>query len=158
LHYGDRASRVTELAQLRPLLENVEHLVLNGDTLDTRPGPSPAYTAECRAQVMGFFQRHVAATTYLTGNHDADLSPQHHLDLAGGKIWTTHGDVFFDNIVPWGKDAALITRRIAEELKAEPPGLDHDLDRRLAMLRRVAASIPQRHQSERNRWKYIFHF
>jgi len=32
------------------------------------------------------------------------------------------------------------------------------LEERLRLFRRVAASVPQRHQSERNRWKYIFHF
>jgi len=39
LHFGDRASRARRLAQLRPLLDGVDALVLNGDTLDTRPGP-----------------------------------------------------------------------------------------------------------------------
>jgi predicted phosphodiesterase len=143
---------------LRPLLDGVSHLVLNGDTLDTRPGPAPAHTAECRAEVSQFFLRHTATTTFLTGNHDADFSPHHHLDLAGGKVFAIHGDIFFDDIVPWSHDAPLISRRIAEELKHIPAELHHHLDHRLAMLRRVAASIPQRHQSERSRLKYAWHY
>jgi predicted phosphodiesterase len=158
VHYGDHASRVVRLSQLRPLLDGVTQLILNGDTLDTRPGPLPAHTAECCAIVSEFFSREVAVSTFLTGNHDADFSPHHHLDLAGGQVFVTHGDIFFDNIVPWSRDAALISRRIAEELRSLPGELHEHLDHRLALLRRVAASIPQRHQSERSRLKYALHY
>jgi predicted phosphodiesterase len=154
IHFGDRASRVHRLAQLRPLLDGV----LNGDTLDTRPGPLPAHTAECRAAVADFFPREVAAATFLSGNHDADFTPQHHLDLAAGSVFTIHGDIFFDDIVPWGADAALIRQRIAEGVRNLPTELRHDLDQRLAVFRRVAASIPQRHQSERHGLKYVLRY
>ena len=96
VHYGDHASRVDRLEQLRPLLDGVTHLVMNGDTLDTRASRFPAHTDECTAAVNAFFPREVASTTFLTGNHDGDFSPIHHLDLAGGKIFVTHGDIFFD--------------------------------------------------------------
>jgi len=96
VHYGDHASRVDRLEQLRPLLDGVTHLVMNGDTLDTRSSRFPAHTDECTAAVNAFFPREVASTTFLTGNHDGDFSPIHHLDLAGGKIFVTHGDIFFD--------------------------------------------------------------
>jgi len=134
LHYGDHASRVDRLAQLRPLLDGVTHLVLNGDTLDTRVGPFPAHTAECRAAVKEFFPREVASTSFLTGNHDGDFSSLHHLDLANGKVFVTHGDIFFDDIVPWSHDAALISHRIAEELRALPTELHDQLDHRLELL------------------------
>jgi predicted phosphodiesterase len=158
LHYGDHASRIESLQQLRPLLDGVGHLVLNGDTLDTRAGPFPAHTEECRAAVNEFFRHHVAASTFLTGNHDADFSPLHHLDLAAGSVFVTHGDIFFDDIVPWSHDAALISRRIAEELQSIPVEMHHQLDHRLNVFRRVAASIPQRHQSERNKLKFALHY
>ena len=158
LHYGDHASRVDRLAQLRPVLDGVTHLVLNGDTLDTRVGPFPAHTAECRAAVKEFFPREVAATSFLTGNHDGDFSSLHHLDLANGKVFVTHGDIFFDDIVPWSHDAALISHRIAEELRALPTELHDQLDHRLAVFRRVVVSIPQRHQAERNKLKFALHY
>jgi UDP-2,3-diacylglucosamine pyrophosphatase LpxH len=139
------------------LLAGVTHLVLNGDTLDTRPGPFPAHTADCRAAVNDFFPREVAGSTFLSGNHDADL-PLHHLDLAAGQVFVTHGDIFFDDIVPWSHDAGLIARRIAAELRTVPAELHHDLNRRLSIFRKVAASIPQRHQSERNKVKFALHY
>ena len=158
IHFGDRASRVDRLAQLRPLLGGVDHAILNGDTLDTRPGPSPAHTADCRSAVLTFFPAECNQATFLTGNHDADFSPHHALDLGGGEVLVVHGDVFFDNIVPWSQDVPLIETRIAEELRAIPAELHHNFDERLALFRRVAASIPQRHQSERNRLKYAWHY
>jgi predicted phosphodiesterase len=158
IHFGDRASRVHELPQLRPLLSGVTHLVLNGDTLDTRPGPFPAHTAECCAAVLDFFAREVAATTFLTGNHDPDFSARHYLDFAAGRVFVVHGDIFFEDIVPWGRDAPQIAHLIEVELRNVPAALRHDLDQRLAVFRRVAAAVPQRHQSERNPLKYLVRF
>ncbi len=158
LHYGDHASQVTRLPQLHPLFDGVDHLVLNGDTLDTRPGPFPAHTADCRAAVLEFFPRQARAVTFLSGNHDADFTPSHQLDLGGGEIWVTHGDVFFDDLVPWSNDAPLIRQRITAEFTALPSSQRDDLEARFAVMRRVAASIPQRHQAERNPWKYTLHF
>jgi predicted phosphodiesterase len=155
IHYGDRASRVRQLPQLRPLLEGVSELVLNGDTLDTRPGPDPQHTADSRAAVFDFFPAHANRTTFLTGNHDADLSADHRLDLAAGKVFVVHGDVVFDDIVPWSKDAPLVRRLIAEHLRRLPAESHHPLDQRLRILREVAISIPQRHQSEKNPLKFI---
>ncbi|MBL9186152.1 MAG: metallophosphoesterase family protein [Opitutaceae bacterium] len=152
LHFGDRASHVASLAQLRPLLDGVDHLVLNGDTLDTRVGPRPSHTAETRAAVADFFPRHARTVTWVTGNHDPDISTGHELDLGGGEIWVTHGDVFFDDIVPWGNDAPLIRTLLAD---AGPPS---DLAARFALFRRVAAAIPQRHQSEQDPLKYALSF
>lgn len=157
LHYGDRASLVSRLAQLNPLLAETDQLLLNGDTLDTRAGPRPEYTAACRSEVQAF-----AATgpdvTFVSGNHDPDLTTQHHVALAGGQVVVTHGDIFFDDIVPWGNDRHEIRKRIAAAL-AEPPHLGRvGLEDRFAIWRRVAATMHQRHQSERHPLKYAVMF
>lgn len=158
LHFGEHACRVGRLGQLRPLLAGVDHLVVNGDALDTRPGPRPDHTAERIAEVRAFFPGEVAATTFLTGNHDADFSDRHCLDLARGAVFVTHGDIFFDDIVPWSQDAPHIRRALAAEFDAGPAHLRHDLAHRYAVFRRVAARVPQRHQSETNRFKYALHY
>jgi predicted phosphodiesterase len=159
IHYGDRASQVSTLAQLRPLLDSTPgRLVLNGDTLDSRAGPDPAYTAACLAEVRAFFSGHHSATTYLTGNHDPTISSEHVLELAEGRVLVTHGDIAFGDIVPWGRDRHIIEPRIDTELAQLGPAERDDIDRRFAIWRRVAAEIPQRHQSERNLAKYIFRY
>jgi predicted phosphodiesterase len=158
LHYGDRASRVLRLAQLDPLLAGVSHLVLNGDTLDTRPGPRPDHTAQLRADLAAWLIAAGLPTSLLTGNHDPDLSPDHTLDLAAGRVFLTHGDILFDNIVPWGRDVPEITRLLAAELAALAPADRDALAPRLAAFRRVCALIPQRHQSEPDPFKYAVRF
>lgn len=154
IHYGDRLSLVSSFARLRPLCAGIDALVLNGDTLDTRQGPDPAHTERCRSDLRAFLARAECPVTLLTGNHDPDLSPRHCLELAGGKVFVLHGDVLFENIVPWGRDAAQIGRRVREALAAMTPAARERLEERLAAFRRVAAGVRQRHQSERHPLKY----
>ncbi len=158
VHYGDRGSRVRSLDQLRPLVIGPEALVLNGDLLDTRPGPDPDRTRADRTAAREFFARVGTPTTFVTGNHDPDLSAVHAVDLAGGRVLATHGDILFADLVPWGRDATVIHRRIRSELASVPPEGAALLEHRLAVLRRVAAAIPQRHQSERNLARYVLGF
>lgn len=158
IHYGDRSSRVHALAQLRPLLDGPAALVLNGDTLDTRIGPSPARTAAMREEVQTFFPRQVPATTFLTGNHDADFTTVHEVEFVRGQVYVTHGDILYPDIVPWSQDAPMMRKRLAEEFAKLPPAAQSDLSSRFAVFRRVAFSIPQRHQSQRNPIKYAVGF
>jgi predicted phosphodiesterase len=153
VHFGDKGSRVRELRALRPLFEGVDQFVLNGDTIDTRPNPAPEQTAALRAETLAFFAQ-AAPTVFLTGNHDPDISPHHTLDLAEQRVFVTHGDIIFDDLVPWGQDALMLRERIAREVAAIPAHEREELFPRLEAYRRVAASIPQRHQSEKDTLKY----
>ena len=155
LHYGEHASRVRHLDRLRPLLTDADRLVFNGDTLDTRPSRNGAHSAACRAEVESFVREQAPAATFITGNHDADISDRHHLELAQGRVFVTHGDILFDNLVPWSRDAAEAGRRIAAERAREPDPALLNLERLLEIHRRVARGIPQRHQSERNRLRFL---
>jgi predicted phosphodiesterase len=154
VHYADRSSRVRSLEQLRPLLDGVTQFVFNGDTLDTRPSKDPQYTVRMRRQVLDFFGAAAVPVTFLTGNHDPDMSDEHMLELAEGRVLVTHGDVLFDNIVPWSKDASSIRRKVIAALAALPDDGSCPFEGRLSAFRSVAASIPQLHQSERNPIKY----
>ena len=158
LHYGDRGSRIRSLSAIHPLFEGADALVLNGDTIDTRPSRNAAVTAALLAETKEFFGRSAPPTTFLTGNHDPDISDHHTLDLADGQIFVTHGDIIFDDLVPWGQDAPEIRKRLVHEIAALAPEDREKLDARLRAYRRVAGSIPQRHQSERNRLKYLASF
>lgn len=158
LHYGDRASSIGSLPALAPLFDGASRIILNGDTLDTRPGPAPDFTAALRAEVGAHFARHTPPVTFLTGNHDPDFSKNHSLDLAGGQVFVTHGDILFDNLVPWGNDAALARQRVLAELIRLDPAARERLEDRLGAIRRAAFSIPQRHQAERHGLKYAAGF
>jgi UDP-2,3-diacylglucosamine pyrophosphatase LpxH len=154
IHYGERGSRVRSFGQLRPLLDGATSLVINGDTLDTRPGRDPQRTARMRREVLDFAGSAGKPVTFLTGNHDPDLSGQHELEFADGRVLVIHGDVLFDDIVPWSKDAPVIRQRIRAALAALPAGTARSLGARFATFRSVAASTPQLHQSETNPLRY----
>lgn len=158
VHYGERSSRVRSLDQLRPLFDGASRLLFNGDTFDTRFGPDPGLTARTRAEVQAFFSSLGTPVTFVTGNHDPDLSTQHSADLAGGQVFVTHGDILFDSIVPWGQDVALILKRMNATRAARPGWEDRPLEERLRVIREVAASIPQRHQSEQRPLQYALRF
>jgi predicted phosphodiesterase len=149
---------VRSLEQLRPLLEGATSLVVNGDMLDTRPSNDPAGTAAARRAVGDFVASAGMPVTFLTGNHDPDISAEHSLEFAEGRILVTHGDVLFDSIVPWSKDAPMIRARIIAALAALPGGESEQFEGRIRAFRAVAASVPQLHQSERHPLRYMVRF
>jgi len=110
LHYHDRAG-VQHLDSLAPLFEGISHLVLNGDTLETRHPNSPGLIAEVRR----FFNRAPVPVTFIAGNHDPEISHHADLSLADGVVWATHGDIFWDSAAPWSRYARLMSRLISEE-------------------------------------------
>ncbi len=154
LHYGDRASRLRSLEQLNPLLDGVDQLILNGDTFDTRPSSHPQQTARIRAETMAYFANCAPTVTHLTGNHDPDISTHHCLDLAGGHIFVTHGDIIFEDVVPWGRDTEYFTARINRDLAALDEKSRHQLEPRLTVYRSACLDLPQGHQAEPNPLKY----
>lgn len=158
LHYGDRATALKSLGELAPLLDGTDEIVLNGDTLDTRPSSAPRQTSELRAHVVDFFSHSALPTTFLTGNHDPDIAPTHHCEFAGGQVFVTHGDALFEDLVPWSQDAPLARQLVARELAKLPAGEPPPLNAELAAYRRAAAILPQRHQSEPHGLKYLIGF
>lgn len=158
LHYGDHAGRLRRLDELTPLLEGVDHLVLNGDSVDTRPSAQPDHSARCRAELLAFCAPRVPRLSLITGNHDPDLSTCHHLDLAGGEVFVVHGDILYPDLVPWSRDAPVVRRRLREEFRRGAPGSRGSLTRRAAAFRRVSASLPQRHPAGIPAWRALLSF
>lgn len=158
LHYGDHAGRLRRLDELAPLLEGVDHLVLNGDSVDTRPSAHPHHSARCRAELLAFCADRVPHLSLITGNHDPDLSACHHLDLAGGEVFVVHGDILYPDLVPWSRDAPVVRRRLREEFRRAAPGSRGSLAHRAAAFRRVSASLPQRHPPGIPAWQALLSF
>jgi predicted phosphodiesterase len=155
IHYAERACRARSIAELDPLTKGVSRLVLNGDTLDTRRGPDNARTARIRAEVEGYFAGCGCPVTFLTGNHDPDISRDHVLELGSGRVLVTHGDVLYDSIVPWSNEAGLMRQRVLQALAALPGDTGAQLEHRIGAFRVAAASIDQRHQSEPDALRYV---
>jgi predicted phosphodiesterase len=154
LHYGDRASRVRSLPALRPLFPGADRVVFNGDSLETRAGPLGADTARRRQHFLDFIQRAVPRGVLLTGNHDADISDRHHLDLLGGLVFVTHGEILFEDLVPWGREQPRIGELYRQQLAALLPAERERLEARLSACKRACAQLEPFHDPQpRSPWR-----
>jgi predicted phosphodiesterase len=144
LHFRDCDSRLQHLDHLSPLLAGADHLVFNGDLLDTQLARTRHHLDEVRA----FFSRLPAKVTFLSGNHDPDISDQTELFLQGGRVWITHGDVLFDDIAPWSSQRATLSARLSRLTVETPPSNDPLCDR-LRRNRLACVGLPE--HSDRHR-------
>ncbi len=142
LHFGDPGSRVCSLPALCPLFVGADRVVFNGDSVDTRVCPEGRRPTEYRRLFQEFVSGEAPRYCLLTGNHDADISGTHHLDLLGGLVLVTHGEILFPNLVPWGHDQPLLGEYFQEELAALPPGARESMEPRLAAAKRACARLP----------------
>jgi predicted phosphodiesterase len=138
LHLYDGACRIRQIDQLGRLLEGVSHLVINGDSCDTEIGTRPEQVAEMQA----YFAARVPQVTYITGNHDPTISEHHELLLADGRIWLTHGDVFFDTATPWSRLLPELRRRIAAAVAHHSAGSFDRVETRLQVFRKIVRQLP----------------
>lgn len=139
LHYGHPASYLKKLRALTPLLEGVDHVVFNGDSVERRftkeePQGDADYTA-----LQALCAECGVSPTFLTGNHDPFLTELHHLDLADGAVLITHGDILFPGLSPWSRDAEILRRAQIEELALA--GNPRTLEPRLIASRRASLAI-----------------
>ncbi len=137
IHFGHKASTVKSLDQLAPLTEQVDHLIFNGDTLEQKYRDSPLHESDplpTFTQFSNFFEKRVPEVTYITGNHDPQVSSSHHCFLNSNEVFVTHGDAIFENITPW----CGILKSINNALdKLGTPGSHQSLSERLDLTKRV---------------------
>ncbi len=145
LHLRDASSRIRRLDDLAPLLEGIDELWLNGDTCDNQSGMPAAALEELQA----YFISRVPAVRFLTGNHDPDISGNHEASCAEGQVWVTHGDVFMDDMVPWGRIRAKLVACL-HEILASDPSLDFStFEGRIQAMRQAAARVGRNFDPER---------
>ncbi len=145
VHYQDPASWIQELSQLEPLLQGVDLLIVNGDLLDTQILTDAGPTV---AKIKTFIAERVPQVIYVTGNHDPDISATHEISLAQDAIWITHGDVFFDDIAPWGRPVIELRRRIRALAGDLPTAEFRKLETRFKIFRQVTLKLPREHDPE----------
>ncbi|HEY9250736.1 MAG TPA: metallophosphoesterase, partial [Rariglobus sp.] len=141
LHFRDGESRLHDLRAFAPLLAGADRIVLNGDTLDSQADADGSDLAGIRS----FFAQHAPPTTFLSGNHDPDISPHGELLLNDGRVWITHGDVLFDDIAPWSSLRAEMAGRLELLFAAVPPEERALLETRLRLHRLACRGLPEHH-------------
>ena len=141
LHFRDPRGLLHDLATLDPLLDGAERVILNGDAIDTQIEAH----ARHRGELERFFAARREEIVFLTGNHDPDLpNAPAELNLADGRVWVTHGDVFFYLIAPWSHHAADFEQRLTAAKARD--GLDAEaaarVENRLRLNREASVALP----------------
>ncbi len=144
LHLGHPGCRIARVAQLRPLFDGAQTVLFNGDTFELRKASLRRLAEDMRHELEALCAEAGARTCYLTGNHDPEITDLHHLDLVGGKVFLTHGDLLYDDVSPWSKFIDSIHEQREIVRGSYPAGYLDDLDLRLAAAKQIAANIKVR--------------
>ncbi len=120
VHYGHPGSRVREAAELDPIFEQSRLVVFNGDTVEQREPQMRDLAARRLHELRIRAEKRGCEVLFITGNHDPAVSERHHLDLCGGALLVTHGDILFEAITPWASNS--------QQLKQEYTRLLNELD------------------------------
>lgn len=128
IHLGHKASVVDDLQALRPLSQDVDWLIFNGDTLELKYGDLDSSQYDASEQRRLF---HEATKSWdckvnlITGNHDPEISDTHFLNILGGQVFITHGDGLFKEIAPWSSNVANL-RRYSANIDPEARGTSEE--------------------------------
>jgi len=101
LHLGHPGCRIRSVGHLRPLFEGAATVVFNGDTVEQRHRLLAPAGARLLAELRSLLDEVGARPVFLRGNHDPEISTLDHLDLAGNRVFVTHGDALFRHLSPW---------------------------------------------------------
>jgi hypothetical protein len=74
------------------------------------------------------------------------------LSLAGGRVWLTHGDVFFENVAPWSRILPELRRRVAHHSAHYSPADRARIETKLKIFRQVCLKLPRHHDVEDRRF------
>jgi predicted phosphodiesterase len=105
LHLGHRASRIDDTSRLEPLIRPFRTAIFNGDTAELWHPADRPLGRKLTADLARFCHHVGCKAIFVNGNHDPDISEVNHLDLHGGALLVTHGDILFLGVAPWSKEA-----------------------------------------------------
>ncbi|MEO1236984.1 MAG: metallophosphoesterase, partial [Planctomycetota bacterium] len=121
-HLAEPGRGAGSAAALRPLWAGFDRVVFNGDTAETR---SPRHRdASHRAvdEIGRMTAEDGVALTVVAGNHDPFVSEIDWVELAGGAVLATHGDLLHPAVAPWADES----HRLAEAADAALAELGED--------------------------------
>jgi predicted phosphodiesterase len=131
LHLGHRASRIDDVSRLEPLIRPFRTAIFNGDTAELWHASDRPFGRKLTADLARFCHHVGCKAIFINGNHDPDISEVNHLDLHGGALLVTHGDILFLGVAPWSKEANQYLsahRRILKDLGEDALGsFEHQL-------------------------------
>lgn len=141
IHFGHPASAVEKVESLRPLFRGMGTVVFNGDTVELRFLRGRTRGKRGAEAIRQLCAEEGAQPIFLNGNHDPILAHESHLDLVGGAVLVTHGDMLFHDISPWGLEADLVGQAHTQALAELHEDAFYDFEQRLSASKRASLVV-----------------
>jgi len=148
LHVGHPASYIKHPDELAPLFRDVASVVFNGDSVEMLWLMNRDRAAEQVEQISSVCLAQGARPVFLAGNHDPVVSSAGYLDLVGGSILVTHGDILFHDIAPWSSEARILGPEHLRILEGMSDDERQDLAERLVAVKKTALKF-EMHEPKR---------
>ena len=141
LHLGHRASLIKNPAQLSSLLHGPGSVIFNGDTAEMRTPEDRTVGRKLAADLARVCHHAGRKAFFINGNHDPTVSSTNHLDLLGGSILVTHGDILYLGVAPWSRDAHHYLKKHRQILDGLGPDAYSDFEKRLLATKRTSIEL-----------------
>ena len=151
VHLYSRSTWGREVEQLRGLWAQAKTVIFNGDTINWRLDREDDLREEATQHLTEICKQDGTEPIFLAGNSDVRISQQDVVSLNEGKIFISHGHLFFPGISPWAKHSSLMLQERNRALQ----NLDDDKDTLAGqcLAIREAVMIMQQHCLEKLRNK-----
>ena len=137
LHLVHPASRIGDVAALRPLLEGAGTVVFNGDTWQELATGFRDKAEVLLEELKALGAELGVEMVFLSGNHDPGWPGRGWVELADGRVVVTHGDAVMWGGSPWSREAFERLEKM-QALWAEHREAETDAGERLQLARRMA--------------------
>jgi predicted phosphodiesterase len=141
LHVGHPAGLIRDIAELSPLLRGVHRVIFNGDSVEMRFLAEREIGHRNIREIGELCLANGTRPFFINGNHDPVASSASHLDLAGGEVLVTHGDMLFHDISPWSHEARIIGAAHDQLLAEFEEDALADFEKRLFALKKAALAL-----------------
>ena len=141
LHLAHPGSRISDPQQIAPLLDGVGAVVFNGDTIEERMKRFSALGSQHLETLRTMCKERDLDVHLIRGNHAPYTPPLGSLDLCGGQVFVTHGDVIYPDVSPWSRSVASARAALEQIEKDYPPDYRDDLEQSLEVSRRVTMEM-----------------
>ena len=141
LHLGHRASLIRNPEQLAALLRGPGSVIFNGDTTEMRTPEDRPVGRRLAADLARVCHHAGRKAFFVNGNHDPTVSGTNHLDLLGGSVLVTHGDILFLGVAPWSRDAHHYLKKHRQILHGLGPDAYSDFEKRLLAAKRTSIEL-----------------
>ena len=126
IHFSKPSSSALSPQMFTPLFNQIDTLILNGDTAETLSVKLSAPSVELTEELISLASNSGVEVVLITGNHDPDISKTHHVHAFEDRVLIMHGHAVLDGVAPWSWRSKHIKKMVSD--RQAPASLDEVLE------------------------------